>query len=148
MSGMGVTATVRVEPDVCLLSPPGHASDHRLPGQWVIPFVTWKKPVLRLAADQRLGRLPRFMYEVTQLFPWFVVASGGNETIRPDVVRTTARVICPYGRPDHPVAIFLGPTSSHMKVKASQSLWAAQTTSRTFLRLHSLFVFEFFKFLS
>ena len=69
MSGMGVTATVRVEPDVCFLSPPGHASDHRLPGQWVIPFVTWKKPVLRLAADQRLGRLPRFMYEVTQLFP-------------------------------------------------------------------------------
>ena len=36
------------------------------------------------------------------------MASGGNETSRPDVGRTTARVICPYGRPDQPVAIIFG----------------------------------------
>ena len=59
MSGMGVTATVRVEPDVCLPSPPGHASGHRLPGQWAIPFITWEKPVPRLAATQRLEQLQR-----------------------------------------------------------------------------------------
>ena len=59
MSGMGVAATVRVEPDVCLPSPHGHASGHRLTGQWAIPFVTWKKPVLRLAAAQRLEQLQR-----------------------------------------------------------------------------------------
>ena len=31
------------------------------------------------------------------------MASGGTETSRPDVGRTTARVICLYGWPDHPV---------------------------------------------
>ena len=50
MSGMGVAATVRVEPDVCFPSPHRHASGHRLPGQWPISFITWEKPVLRLAA--------------------------------------------------------------------------------------------------
>ena len=59
MSGMGVTATVRVEPDVCLPSPHRHASGHRLTGQWAIPFITWEKPVPRLAAAQRLEQLQR-----------------------------------------------------------------------------------------
>ena len=59
MSRMGVAATVRVESDVCFPSPPGHASGHRLPGQWAIPFVTWKKPVLRLAAAKGLEQLQR-----------------------------------------------------------------------------------------
>ena len=59
MSGMGVTATVRVEPDVCLPSPHRHASGHRLTGQWPIPFITWEKPVPRLAAVQRLEQLQR-----------------------------------------------------------------------------------------
>ena len=59
MSGMGVAATVRVEPDVCLPSPHRHASGHRLTGQWAIPFITWEKPVPRLAAAQRLEQLQR-----------------------------------------------------------------------------------------
>ena len=56
MSGIGVTATVRVEPDVCFPSPPRHASGHGLTGQWAIPFITWEKPVARLAAAQRLDQ--------------------------------------------------------------------------------------------
>ena len=59
MSRMGVAATVRVEPDVCLPSPHRHASGHRLTGQWAIPFITWEKPVPRLAAAQRLEQLQR-----------------------------------------------------------------------------------------
>ena len=59
MSGMGVAATVRVEPDVCFPSPHRHASGHRLPGQWPIPFITWEKPVLRLAAAKGLEQLQR-----------------------------------------------------------------------------------------
>ena len=56
MSGMGVAATVRVEVHVGSLSPSGHASGHPLPGQWPIPFITWKEPVLRSAAAQRLDQ--------------------------------------------------------------------------------------------
>ena len=56
---MGVAATVRVEPDVCLPSPHRHASSHRLTGQWAIPFITREKPVPRLAAAQRLEQLQR-----------------------------------------------------------------------------------------
>ena len=59
MSRMGVAATVRVEPDVCFPPPHGHASGHRLTGQWAIPFITWKKPVTRLAAAQRLEQRQR-----------------------------------------------------------------------------------------
>ena len=59
MSGMGVAATVRVEVHVGSLSPSGHASGHPLPGQWPIPFITWKEPVLRTAAAQRLEQLQR-----------------------------------------------------------------------------------------
>ena len=54
MSGMGVTATVRVEVHVGCLSPSGHASGHRLTGQWAIPFITWEKPVPRLGAAKGL----------------------------------------------------------------------------------------------
>ena len=57
MSRMGVAATVRVEPDVCLPSPHRHASGHRLTGQWPIPFITWEKPVPRLAAAKGLKQL-------------------------------------------------------------------------------------------
>ena len=59
MSGMGVTATVRVEPDVCLPSPHRHASGHGLTGQWAIPFITWEKPVARLAAAKGLEQRQR-----------------------------------------------------------------------------------------
>ena len=59
MSGMGVTATVRVEPDVCFPSPHGHASGHGLAGQWPIPSFTWEKPVTRLAAAKGLEQLQR-----------------------------------------------------------------------------------------
>ena len=59
MSRMGVPATVRVEPDVCFPAPHRHASGHRLTGQWAIPFITWEKPVPRLAAAQRLEELQR-----------------------------------------------------------------------------------------
>ena len=59
MSGMGVTATVRVEPDVCFPSPPRHASGHGLTGQWAIPFITWEKPVPRLAAAKGLEQRQR-----------------------------------------------------------------------------------------
>ena len=52
MSGIGVTATVQVERDVCLTSTRGHASEYRLPGQWVIPFVNWKS---QPKAAQRSG---------------------------------------------------------------------------------------------
>jgi len=50
MSGMGMAAAVRVEPDICIPSPHDHASGHRLTGQWAIPFATLK----RLAAAKRL----------------------------------------------------------------------------------------------
>ena len=56
MSRMGVAATVRVEVHVGSLSPSGHASGHPLPGQWPIPFITWKEPVLSSAAAQRLDQ--------------------------------------------------------------------------------------------
>ena len=59
MSRMGVPATVRVEPDVCFPAPHRHASGHRLTGQWAIPFITWEKPVPRLATAQRLEELQR-----------------------------------------------------------------------------------------
>ena len=59
MSRMGVAATVRVEPDVCFPSPHRHASGHRLTGQWAIPFITWEKPVPRLAAAKGLEQLQR-----------------------------------------------------------------------------------------
>ena len=59
MSRMGVAATVRVEVHFGSFSPSGHASGHSLPGQWAIPFITWKKPVFRLAAAQRLEQLQR-----------------------------------------------------------------------------------------
>ena len=59
MSRMGVPATVRVEPDVCFPSPHRHASGHRLTGQWAIPFITWEKPVTRLAAAKGLEQLQR-----------------------------------------------------------------------------------------
>ena len=59
MSGMGVAATVRVEPDVCFPSPHRHASGHRLTGQWAIPFITREKPVARLAAAKGLEQLQR-----------------------------------------------------------------------------------------
>ena len=59
MSRIGVAATVRVEPDVCFPPPHRHASGHRLTGQWAIPFITWKKPVTRLAAAQRLEQRQR-----------------------------------------------------------------------------------------
>ena len=59
MSRMGVAAAVRVEPDVCFPAPHRHASGHRLTGQWAIPFITWEKPVPRLAAAQRLEELQR-----------------------------------------------------------------------------------------
>ena len=58
-SGMCVAASVRCEPDIYLPSPHRHASGHRLTGQWAIPFITWKKPVTRLAAAQRLEQLQR-----------------------------------------------------------------------------------------
>ena len=59
MSRVGVAATVRVEVHVGYLSPSGHASGHPLPGQWPIPFITWKEPVLRSAAAQQLEQLQR-----------------------------------------------------------------------------------------
>ena len=59
MSRMGVAATVRVEVHVGCLSPSGHASGHPLPGQWPIPFITWKEPVLRTAAAKGLEQLQR-----------------------------------------------------------------------------------------
>ena len=59
MSRMGVAATVRVEVHFGSFSPSGHASGHRLTGQWAIPFITWKKPVTRLAAAQRLEQRQR-----------------------------------------------------------------------------------------
>ena len=58
-SGMCVAASVRCEPDIYLPSPHRHASGHRLTGQWAIPFITWKKPVTRLAAAQRLEQRQR-----------------------------------------------------------------------------------------
>ena len=56
---MCVAASVRCEPDIYLPSPHRHASGHRLTGQWAIPFITWKKPVPRLAAAQRLEQRQR-----------------------------------------------------------------------------------------
>ena len=54
-----MSASVRKKPDVCLPFPHRHASGHRLTGQWAIPFNTWKKPVTRLAAAQRLEQRQR-----------------------------------------------------------------------------------------
>ena len=59
MSRMGVPAAIGMEPDVCFLAPHRHASGHPLPGQWPIPFITWKEPVLRSAAAQRLEQRQR-----------------------------------------------------------------------------------------
>ena len=59
MSRMGVAATVRVEVHVGSFSPYGHASGDPLPGQWPIPLITWKEPVLRSAAAQGLEQLQR-----------------------------------------------------------------------------------------
>ena len=59
MSGMGMEATVRVETEVCLLSPHGHTSGRRRLGQWAIPFVSWKKPVRRLASAKGIEQLQR-----------------------------------------------------------------------------------------
>ena len=59
MSGMGVPAAMGMEPDVCFPSPHRHASGHRLTGQWAIPFITWEKPVPRLAAAKGLEQLQR-----------------------------------------------------------------------------------------
>ena len=59
MRRMGEAATVQVEPDVCFPSPQGHASGNRLAGQWAIPFISWKKPVAKLAAAQRLDQVQR-----------------------------------------------------------------------------------------
>ena len=57
MSGMGVTATVRVEPDVCFPPPHRHASGHRLTRQWTISFITKEKLFPRLAAAKGLEQL-------------------------------------------------------------------------------------------
>ena len=59
MSRMGVPAAMGMEPDVCFLAPHRHASGHRLTGQWAIPFITWEKPVARLAAAKGLEQLQR-----------------------------------------------------------------------------------------
>ena len=59
MSRMGVPAAMGMEPDVCFLAPHRHASVHRLTGQWAIPFITWEKPVTRLAAAKGLEQLQR-----------------------------------------------------------------------------------------
>ena len=56
MSRMGVPAAMGMEPDICFPAPHRHASGHRLTGQWAIPFITWEKPVARLAAAQRLDQ--------------------------------------------------------------------------------------------
>ena len=56
---MGVPAAMGMEPDVCFPAPHRYASGHRLTGQWAIPFITWEKPVARLAAAQRLEELQR-----------------------------------------------------------------------------------------
>ena len=50
-------AAMGMEPDVCFLAPHRHASGHRLTGQWAIPFITWEKPVARLAAAKPLEQL-------------------------------------------------------------------------------------------
>ena len=42
MSGMGVSATVRMEPEVCFPSPHRHANGQRLMGQWAISFLLGK----------------------------------------------------------------------------------------------------------
>jgi|TARA_B100000073_G_scaffold76124_1_gene57428 hypothetical protein len=59
MAHMGVTGkrllgAIGMEPDVCFPAPHRHAGGHDLTGQWKIPFITWEKPVTRLAAAQRL----------------------------------------------------------------------------------------------
>ena len=59
MSRMGVPAAMGMEPDVCFPAPHRHASGHRLTGQWAIPFITWEKPVPRLASAQRLEQRKR-----------------------------------------------------------------------------------------
>ena len=48
-----------MEPDVCFPAPHRHASGHGLTGQWPIPFITWEKPVSRLAAAKGLEQLQR-----------------------------------------------------------------------------------------
>ena len=57
MSRIGVPAAMGMEPDVCFLAPHRHASGHRLTDQWAIPFITWEKPVTRLAAAKGLKQL-------------------------------------------------------------------------------------------
>ena len=42
MIDMGVSAMVRMEPEVCSPSPHRHANGQRLKGQWAIPFFTWE----------------------------------------------------------------------------------------------------------
>ena len=59
MSRMGVPAAMGMKPDVCFPAPHRHASSHGLTGQWPIPFITWEKPVPRLAAAQRLKQRQR-----------------------------------------------------------------------------------------
>ena len=59
MSRMGVPAAMGIEPDVCFLAPHRHASGHRLTGQRAIHFITWEKPVARLAAAKGLEQLQR-----------------------------------------------------------------------------------------
>ena len=56
MSRMGVPTAMGMKPDVCFPAPHRHASGHGLTGQWPIPFITWEKPVARLAAAQRLDQ--------------------------------------------------------------------------------------------
>ena len=55
MSGMGVSATVRMEPEVCFPSPHRHANGQRLKGQWAIPFFT-REICGRLFLDEALMR--------------------------------------------------------------------------------------------
>ena len=59
MSRMAVPAAMGMKPDVCLPPPHRHASGHRLTGQWAILFITWEKPVPRLAAAKGLEQLQR-----------------------------------------------------------------------------------------
>jgi hypothetical protein len=42
MIDMGVSATVRMKPEVCFPSPHRHANGQRLKGQWAIPFLLGK----------------------------------------------------------------------------------------------------------
>ena len=55
MSGMGVSATVRMEPEVCFPSPHRHANGQRLKGQWAIPLF-YSGNMWRLFLDAALMR--------------------------------------------------------------------------------------------